>query len=143
VPSCSERGEGEVGIGELNHEMTELPGVIESGMLGKNGQRKPGTTRGSPRRSRTAKASRISRQAAKSRCACEWDGWGRLSDDGSGQNNPDPSEDPWGSGEPTNGGAQSSPQARLRAVPFAEVTRRAKDGRKPYADQRMPGAGLS
>jgi hypothetical protein len=36
--------------------MIELPGVIESGMPGRNGQRKPGTTRGSPRRSRTAKA---------------------------------------------------------------------------------------
>src|SRR5215467_12272691 len=62
--------------------MTELPGVIEGGMPGKNGQRKPGTTRGSPRRSRTAKASRISRPAVKSRCASEWGGWGRLSDDG-------------------------------------------------------------
>src|SRR5580692_9822875 len=41
--------------------MIELPGVIESGMPGRNGQRKPGTTRGSPRRSRTAKALRISR----------------------------------------------------------------------------------
>jgi hypothetical protein len=76
--------------------MPELPGVIEGGMLGRNGQRKPGTTRGSPRRSRTAKASRISCYAAKSRCACEWGGWGRLSDDGPGQNNPDPSEDPLG-----------------------------------------------
>jgi hypothetical protein len=45
--------------------------VIESGMPRKNGQRKPGTTRGSPRRSRTAKALRISRSAVKSR-------WGRL-----------------------------------------------------------------
>src|SRR6516164_9378985 len=86
--------------------MIELPGVIESGMPGRNGQRKPGTTRGSPRRSRTAKASRISRPAVKSRCACEWGGWGRLSDDGPGQHNPDPSEDPWGGGLPTlHGGA--------------------------------------
>jgi len=43
----------------------ELPGVIESGMPRKNGQRKPGTTRGSPRRSRTAKALRISRSAGE------------------------------------------------------------------------------
>ena len=28
----------------------------------------------------------------------EWDGWGRLSDDGRGRYNPDPSEDPWGGG---------------------------------------------
>ena len=33
-------------------------------MSGRNAQRKLGTTRGSPRRSRTAKASRISRYAA-------------------------------------------------------------------------------
>ena len=41
-------------------------------------------------------ASRISRQAAKSGCAREWGGWGRLSEDGSGQHNPDRSEGPWG-----------------------------------------------
>src|SRR5712671_7603841 len=63
------------------------------------------------RRSRTAKASRISRYAVKSRCACEWGGWGRLSDDGPGQNNPDPSESPWGGGLVTHhGGALSSPR---------------------------------
>ena len=76
--------------------MIELPEVIEDGMSGRNVQRKPGTARGSPRRSRTAKASRISRHAVKSRCAREWDGWGRLSEDGPEQNNPDRSEGPWG-----------------------------------------------
>src|ERR1700726_3374322 len=96
--------------------MIELPGVGEDGMSGRNVQRKLGTTRGSPRRSRTAKASRISRRAVKSRCAREWGGWGRLSDDGPGQNNPDPSEGPWGRwSDPPHGGALSSPQARLRA----------------------------
>lgn len=86
--------------------MIELPGVIEGGMPGRNGQRKLGTTRGSPRRSRTVKALRISRLAAKSRCAREWGGWGRLSNDGPGQHNPDPSEDPWGGGLPIlHGGA--------------------------------------
>ena len=75
-----------------------FPGVSGDGMPGKNVQRKLGTTRGSPRRSRTAKASPISRRAVKSRCACEWGGWGRLSDDGPGQHNPVSSEDPWGSG---------------------------------------------
>ena len=89
--------------------MIELPEVREGGMSGRNEQRKPGTTRGSPRRSRTAKASRISRHAVKSRCAHEWDGWGRLSDDGPGHHNPDPSEDPWGGGVMIlHGGAQSS-----------------------------------
>jgi hypothetical protein len=88
--------------------MIELPGVIESGMPGRSGQRKPGTARGSPRRSRTAKALRISRPAVKSQCAREWGGWGRLSDDGPGQHNPDPSEDPWGGGLPTlHGGASA------------------------------------
>jgi hypothetical protein len=89
--------------------MIELPEVREDGMSGRNVQRKRGTTRGSPRRSRTAKASRISRHAAKSRCAHEWGGWGRLSDDGPGHYNLDPSEDPWGGGVITlHGGAQSS-----------------------------------
>jgi hypothetical protein len=89
--------------------MIELPEVREDGMSGRNVQRKRGTTRGSPRCSRTAKASRISRHAAKSRCAYEWDGWGRLSDDGPGHYNPDLSEDPWGGGVITlHGGAQSS-----------------------------------
>jgi hypothetical protein len=44
----------------------------------------------------TAKVSRISRRAAKSGCARNWGGWGRLSVNGPGQNNPDRSEDPWG-----------------------------------------------
>ena len=48
------------------------------------------------RRSRTAKASRITGGAGKSRRAGEWDGWGRLSSEGPGQNNPDRSEGPWG-----------------------------------------------
>jgi hypothetical protein len=75
-------------------------------MPGRNVQRKLGTTRGSPRRSRTAKASRISRHAVKSRCAREWGGWGRLSDDGPGHYNPDPSEGPWGRWSiPPHGGA--------------------------------------
>jgi len=92
----------------------ELPGVVEDGMPGRNGQRKPGTARGSPRRSRTAKAARISRRAVKSCCACERDGWGRLSDDGSRQYNSNRSEDPWGRwSHPPHGGVSSSPQARL------------------------------
>ena len=101
VPSRSTLGEGHVDIAALELSMIGLPGVVEDGMPGANEQRKPGTTRGSPRRSRTAKASRISRRAVKSRCAREWVGWGRLSDDGTGHYNLNPSEDPWGSGDPT------------------------------------------
>jgi hypothetical protein len=44
----------------------------------------------------TAKASGINREAAKSGCAREWGGWGRISEDGPGQQNPDRSEGPWG-----------------------------------------------
>ena len=95
-------GEDHVGIVNLDDTMSELPGVGEGGMSGRNEQRKLGTTRGSLRRSRTAKASRISRRAVKSRCAHEWGGWGRLSDDGSRQHNSGKSEDPWGSGNPTS-----------------------------------------
>ncbi len=58
VPSRWSCGEGDVGIEVLEHVDVGLPGVertaCQEGM-------KPGTTRGSPRRSRTAKASRISR----------------------------------------------------------------------------------
>src|SRR6516164_7271649 len=114
----------------LELSMIGLPGVSGDGMPGKNVQRKLGTTRGSPRRSRTAKASRISRQVVKSRCAREWGGWGRLSDDGPGHYNPDPSEGPWGRrSTPPHGGAQSSPQARRRAVPSMWATKCTKDGR--------------
>src|SRR5262245_3495397 len=60
----------------------ELPGVLGDGMSGRNGQRKTGTARGWPRRSRTAEASHISRRAVKLRCAREQGGWSRLSDDG-------------------------------------------------------------
>ena len=44
----------------------------------------------------TAKVTRISRETVKSRCAREWGGWGRISEDGPGQHNPDRSEGPWG-----------------------------------------------
>ena len=95
-------GEDHVGIVNLDDTMYGLPVVVEGGMSGRNEQRKLGTTRGSPRRSRTAKTLRISRRAVKSRCACEWGGWGRLSDDGPGHYNPDPSEGPWGGGVMTS-----------------------------------------
>ena len=120
--------------------MIELPEVREDGMSGRNAQRKPGTTRGSPRRSRTAKASRISRLAVKLRCAREWDGWGRLSDDGAGHYNPNPSEDPWGGGVISlHGGAQSSPWPDT-ARDNRETTRCTKGGCKLDDGQRMPGA---
>src|SRR4029453_19274508 len=105
-------------------------------------QRKPGTTRGSPRRSRTAKASRISRPAVKSRCAGEWGGWGRLSEDGPGQHNPDPSEGPWGGGRPTlHGGASAGqrpgPVRDTRPDPEVHEGRRQTGRQQVYAGSRL------
>jgi len=106
-------------------------------------ERKPGTTRGSLRRSRTAKAARINRDPVKSRCACEWDGWGRLSEDGAGQNNPNPSEDPWGRATKVARTAvcdriqpPDSDQAKLG------ITKHMKGEDKPSGETSMPGAGL-
>jgi hypothetical protein len=45
---------------------------------------------------RTAQAFGISRPAVQSGSACEWGGWGRISEDGPGQKNPDRSEGRWG-----------------------------------------------
>jgi hypothetical protein len=112
-------------------------------MPGRNAQRKLGTTRGSPRRSRTARALRISRLAVKSRCACEWGGWGRLSDDGPGQNNPDPSEGPWGGGRPSTRRCSIESSTRRRAGSSRATTSCTKGGRKPDVGWCMPGAGLS
>src|SRR5712692_2416887 len=121
----------------------ELPGVREGGMSGRNEQRKPGTTRGSPRRSRTAKASRISRHAVKSRCAREWDGWGRLSDDGPGHYNPDPSEGPWGGGVMTSKAVRDRVCGPTQCGTTVVTTKRTKGGCKLDVGRRMPGAGLN
>src|SRR6516225_8273612 len=124
--------------------MIELPGVREGGMLGRNGPRKLGTTRGSPRRSRTAKASPISRSAVKSRCAREWDGWGRLSGDGPRQQNSNQSEDPLGrraTHPPWRCTIESS--ARHSAGLPKMTTKCTNGGCKPNMSQCTPGAGLS
>lgn len=70
-------------------------GDAEGDMSTRRTQRKRGTTRGSPRRSRTAKASRITGSAGKSRRACEWGGWGRQARK-PGTEQPELSEGPWG-----------------------------------------------
>src|SRR5215467_7207517 len=123
--------------------MIELPGVLEDGMLGRDGQRKPGTIRGSPRRSRTAKALRISRHAVKSRCARGWGGWGRLSDDGSRQHNSGKSEDPWGGGYPTSMAAHDRAPLPTQCGISEVASTRAKGRYKPNITRCMPGAGLS
>jgi len=109
-----------------------LPGALEDDMPRGNGQRKHGTTLWWPRSADTAKARRISRTAAKSRCAGEWGGWGRLSVDGPGQNNPDRSEGPWGRA------AEAARMAVLERAGVSDTVRRAliccgghEDGRKP------------
>jgi hypothetical protein len=126
-----------------NLSVIELPGVREDGMPGRNVQRKPGTARGSPRRSRTAKASRISRQAVKSRCARERDGWGRLSDDGPGHYNPDPSEGPWGGGVMTSKAVHQPVHGPTLCGTSAGTAKCTKGEGKPNVDRRMLGAGLS
>ena len=121
----------------------EHSGGIEDGMSGKSGQRKHGTTRGSPRRSRTAKASRITGTAGKSRRACEWGGWGRVSEDGPGQNNPDRSEGPWGRAA---GAARMAASDRAGFLDmdrgFGAATEDANVGCKPVHEQGTPGGGL-
>ena len=94
-------------------------------MAGRNGTRKPGTACGSRRRSRTAKASHISAKCAvKLRCAREWGGWGQLSEDGTGQNNPRLSEGSWGGGLPTlhdGAGSRRSPDAERGVKALGKV----------------------
>jgi len=130
-------GEDDVGIVNLDDTMYGLPVVVEGGMSGRNEQRKLGTTRGSPRRSRTAKTSRISRFAVKSRCAHEWGGWGRLSDDGPRQHNSGKSEV-----VPLHGGARSSPRPdTVRENRW--ITRCTKGGCKLADTACTSGADLS
>jgi hypothetical protein len=118
------------------------------GGAGSAGQpEKPGTTRGSPRRSRTAKASRTSRHAVKSRCARGWSGWGRLSDDGARQHNSGKSEEPWGGGLPNpHGGARSSARpdiARDYQCRHEVRERRTQTADQPgYAGSRLKLVGL-
>ena len=72
----------------LEKDDSDLPGDIEGGMPGRNTQRKHGTTRGSPRRSRTAKASLISRIDGEIAMCPRVGRMGLISGDGLGQNNP-------------------------------------------------------
>jgi hypothetical protein len=89
-----------VGIDKLEKYGFDLPGDIGGGMPGRNVQRNPGTTRGSPRRSRTAKTSRISRIVGEIVMCLRVGRMGPISEEGPGQNNPDRSEGPWGGVQP-------------------------------------------
>ena len=116
-----------------NLSMFELPGVIEDGMPGRNVQRKPGPARGSPRRSRTAKAFYAGGEVAMCLRAGRM---GPTKCDGPGHQNLYLSEGPWGGGLPTlQGGALSSPQAPLRAVPSMRPRGRRADANRTRADE--------
>jgi hypothetical protein len=130
---------------ELGRCSRRGPGTLEGDMQRRNSQRKPGTTRWSPRRravGRTARASRINRAAAKSRCAGEWGGWGRISDDGPGHYNPDRSEGPWGKGQ--NAACtvvhQRTAGAGLRTG-YTEAARGTKGGCKPHVARNSQTTG--
>jgi hypothetical protein len=112
-------------------------------MSARNAQRKLGTTHGSPRRSRTAKASRISRHAVKSRCAREWGGWDRLSDDGPGHYNLDLSEGPWGGGSRASKAVHDRIHGPTLSGITVAITKCTKGGCKPDVGRRMSGAGLN
>src|SRR5215510_16222209 len=110
-----------------------VPRGLRGRHVAKDHQGKLRTSRGSPRHMRicTAKASGISRETVKSGCAREWGGWGRLSEDGPGQQNPDRSEGPWGRAAiRSHGGAHQRivPDTEPGAAVAAEST---KDDGKP------------
>jgi hypothetical protein len=80
-----------------------------------------------------------SRSAAKSRCAREWGGWGRLSDNGRGQHNPDRSEGPWGKwSNPLHGGAViASTDPTLGGSMLKHEGRRQTGRRSVYVGSRL------
>ena len=70
--------------------------VIEGCMLTRISSEKLGTTRGQPRRSRTAKALRITSECREIEECARVARMRLISVDGRGQYNPDRSEDLWG-----------------------------------------------
>src|SRR5579864_8605394 len=80
--------------------------------------------------------------AAKSSCAREWGGWGRISEDGSGQNNPNRNEDPWGrAGRPLERRCSHAPRPRLRTRSKTRPARSTKEGGKPHDAKTSLSAG--
>ena len=71
---------------------------------------------------------------AKSRRACEWGGWGRLSVDEPGQHNPDRSEGPWGHWSEVAVTHRALDPALTGIIEYA--TKVTKGGRKPL-EQRV------
>src|SRR6185295_1496445 len=75
--------------------------------------------------------------AVKSRWAGEWGGWGRFSNDGPGQQNPDLSEGPWGGGRPTLQGGASAGQ-RPGSVRDNRFDAEVHEGRRQTGRQQAP-----
>ena len=76
--------------------------------------------------------------AAKSSCACEWGGWGRLSEDGPGHYNPDRSEGPWGrADEPLERRCPSTLCPSAQYEDFDQQAMGTKDGCKPYSAKNL------
>jgi hypothetical protein len=96
-----------------------------------------------PRRSRIAKPLRISRHAAKSRCARGWGGWGRLSEDGSRQHNSSQSGDPWAEDDPTSTTVRDRALGPTQCGIGDVATKCTKGGREPNICRCMLGAVLS
>lgn len=90
----------------------------------------------------TAKAPPITCRAGKLRRAGEWGGWGRISDDGPGQHNPDRSEGPWGKAARCrlHGGAPEHCGAGLRTG-YTEAARCTKGGCKPHVARNSQTTG--
>src|SRR5579862_5017806 len=109
-------------------------------MSRRNDLRKRGTTRGSPRRSRTAKASRISRTGEVTMCP-RVGRMGPISVDGPGQHNPVRSEGPWGHWRKAAVTDEATVPTSIGRPATAEwVT---KGGSKPATRPRMLGASLT
>ena len=88
-------------------------------------------------KSGTAKISRINRDAAKSGCACEWGGWGQLSEDGPGQHNPDRSEGPWGRAETARAEVPASPSSLTLSREIRWRSEGTKDDGKPECGEGL------
>jgi len=117
----------------------EFPGVVEDDMSRQNVERKLGTTGGSRGRSRPARATRISRRAAKSRRARQRGRWGRISVEGGGHYNPVRSEGPWGRAA---GAARTAVLHRV-AVPDSERGAQFRHGEREGWKQTSPGKGYA
>jgi hypothetical protein len=108
-------------------------------------QGKSGRSRGSPRRSRTAKAARISRDPGKSRGACETGGWGRSK--------PGWTETTELGPEPRTPGVSGASRGDdPSGLPFGATNRStgdhvvggcARDHANPHVLEGMPGAGFT